>query len=161
MHILRLVALFVLVALGVVIWAQGARFYVSPRFGATALVPEDWSAAMKPENGDGGAFVSPDGDATETISGANRNSASLSDDFNRLSAAQDGERLSYVRRGKKWIVISGVKNDRIFYRKSQLSCGDTIWNTVAVEYPAARKDEFDPLVTRIAGSLHGLGKACP
>ena len=161
MHILRLIGLFAIVAIAVVVWAQGAHFYVDPRFGAAALVPEGWTAGPAAANGDGRAFASPDGAATERIYGANRLSASPGEDYGRLSAAQKGETLSLVRRGKKWLVVSGARNGRMFYRKSQLSCRDAIWNTVDIEYPAARKGEFDPLVTRIAGSLHGGKKSCP
>jgi hypothetical protein len=160
MHFLRLIGLFAIVALGVVVWAQGGRFYVNPRFGAAALVPDGWSAGPEPVNGDGRSFISPDGAATETIFGANRSGASIAEDIARLAAPLEGETVTYVKRGKKFAVVSGVKDGRIFYRKSLLSCGDTIWNSVAFDYPAARKEAFDALVARIAASLHGGGKAC-
>ena len=107
MHILRLAALFAIVALGFVVWAQGARYYVTPRFGAAALVPEDWSARPDSDGGDARGFVSPDGAATETISGAERVSAAISDEFSRLCAPRAGEIISGVRRGRKWIAVSG------------------------------------------------------
>jgi hypothetical protein len=30
-----------------------------------------------------------------------------------------------------------------------------VWNGIAIEYPAARKKDFDALVTRVAKSLRG------
>jgi len=34
-----------------------------------------------------------------------------------------------------------------------LSCRDNVWNSVRIEYPAARKETFDSLVKHVADSL--------
>jgi len=64
-----------------------------------------------------------------------------------------GETISYRHRERRVVVVSGRHGERIFYRKSILSCRDNVWNNVSIEYPAARKAEFDALVTRVAHSL--------
>src|SRR5262249_35584903 len=46
----------------------GWRTYENTRFGTVAEVPRDRRAGREPENGDGLAFSSPDGQATITVS---------------------------------------------------------------------------------------------
>jgi hypothetical protein len=70
-----------------------------------------------------------------------------------LERPNEGEQITYRHRETRLLVISGLKRDRIFYRKSILSCRDTVWNSVAIEYPSARKDAFDGLVAQVAKSL--------
>ena len=43
----------------------------------------------------------------------------------------------------------------IFYKKSLLTCKGQVWNNLVIEYPAARKKQFDELVAHVAGSLKG------
>lgn len=50
-------------------------------------------------------------------------------------------------------MVSGFKDDRIFYRKAMLACGNTSWHPIAFEYPAAEKRAFDRLVTRTSRAL--------
>jgi hypothetical protein len=38
-----------------------------------------------------------------------------------------------------------------------LVCGDQIWNSVYLKYPAAEKSKYNDLVTRVARSLHFSG----
>ena len=64
----------------------------------------------------------------------------------------EGETITYKKEGSNWIIVSGIKGQKIFYRKSILSCRDTIWNDVSIEYPAAEKEKYDPLVSHARGS---------
>lgn len=134
--------------------AASFRPYHNDRFGVTADVPAGWRMGEAPENDDGRVFSSPDGSAEIIVSGG----------FVVLPAAEEfalrlkpeaGETIDYTSRGRDRIVVSGRKGDRIFYRKSVLSCGGTVWNSVSLDYPAASKTAFDPIVARVAGSLHG------
>ena len=70
-----------------------------------------------------------------------------------MEAPDDGATITYRHRGKRVLIVSGVRGDTVFYRKSILSCRDQIWNSVSIEYPAARKAAYDALVTHVAGSL--------
>ena len=65
----------------------------------------------------------------------------------------EGETITYKHREPRSIVISGTRGDRIYYAKSMLSCRDNVWNSVRIEYPAARKETFDSLVKHVADSL--------
>ena len=70
-------------------------------------------------------------------------------------AFRDGERVTYHRRTRSFIAVSGYKGDRIFYRKSNLACDGQRWHHVALEYPAADKRKMDRTVTWIA---HGMNR---
>ena len=159
MQILRLLVLCALVGLGAVVWAGAEHVYVNPRFGVAALTPNGWRAGPEPENGDGRTFTSPDGAATLTIFGGYR-VVPIGEDMARFAQAGDGETITYHKRGKKFIVVSGLREGKIFYRKSLLSCGDGVWNTVALTYPVVQKEHYDALTARIAASLHGEAGAC-
>jgi serine/threonine-protein kinase len=61
--------------------------------------------------------------------------------------------VTYRRRGQSWIVVSGFKGERIFYRKAMLACGDSVWHQIAFDYPAAEKHGYDRFVTRAEKAL--------
>ena len=67
-----------------------------------------------------------------------------------LRANAEGETLTYLRGERNWIVASGIKDDRIFYRKATIACGGTAWHHIAFEYPVERKRAMDPFVIRAA-----------
>jgi hypothetical protein len=102
-------------------------------------------------NGHRKELTSPDGRASLAIleERADTNMAS----YMRSVAERDGERVTYRRGGRGWIVASGFKGDRIFYRKAMLACGDKVWHQIAFEYPAAEKRAYDRFVTRAEKAL--------
>lgn len=124
-----------------------------------ALVPRDWRELPPQADWDGRGFVSPDGKAWLAIYGAPQEDDRTDEHFRAVIQA-DGEDISYLRHGRRWLVVSGYKGDRIFYRRAILSCGDTVWHHVALEYPAERKKTYDALVTRIAASLAPAPGSC-
>jgi hypothetical protein len=83
----------------------------------------------------------------------------LSADMDEL-AHRDGERITYHRRGPTWLAVSGYRGDDIFYRKSNLACGGTRWNTIEFRYPASAKRQMDDAVTRIAHGMTTYGDQC-
>ncbi|MDT3685887.1 MAG: hypothetical protein RO009_12705 [Pseudorhodoplanes sp.] len=135
--------------------AQDWRVYSNPRFGTRAEVPRDWSMGPAPENDDGRVFTSPDGSATITIYGSLHVLDSIDEAMKIYETPKDGETITYRQRRKRTITVSGTRGERIFYRRAILTCRDQVWNGVAIDYPAARKQEFDALVTRVAKSLRG------
>ncbi|MBG0811603.1 hypothetical protein IY145_19825 [Methylosinus sp. H3A] len=132
--------------------AEGWRSYHNPRFGTTADVPKDWSMGAAPENDDGRVFTSPDKRSVIIVYGGFRTFQKEQEIADRL-APGEGETITYKRRSKDWVAVSGTKGDRIFYRKSLLSCRGAVWNNVSIEYPASEKKKFDALVTRVSHSL--------
>ena len=134
--------------------AQSYRTYVNARFGARADVPANWRADRPPENGDGQRFISPDGKASITVSGIFHVEDTIKEAIDSR-ARPDGVAVTYVKRDSRGVVASGLKGDQIIYTRSILTCRDTIWNTVWIEYPSAEKQKYDALVSRVAGSLRG------
>ena len=60
--------------------------------------------------------------------------------------------------------VSGFAGSTVFYRRSLLTCGDQVWNTVEIAYPASEKRRYDGLVANVAASLRGgrpAGMNCP
>jgi hypothetical protein len=131
--------------------AESWRSYHNDRFGVTADVPADWKMEPPPANDDGRDFTSPDGRATITVSGIFAINGAEEELASRLEPGQ-GETITYKKRRSDWIVVSGTKGDRIFYRKTLLSCGD-VANDLSIEYPAAEKQKYDALVAHAAASL--------
>ena len=148
-----ILALVLALAVPAAAHAASWRTYANERFGTTADVPSDWQAGEAPANGDGLRFTSPDGQAWIIVSGSLQVSDSVGEAMAILERPNEGEQITYRHRETRLLVISGLKRDRIFYRKSILSCRDTVWNSVAIEYPSARKDSFDALVAQVAKSL--------
>jgi len=140
--------------------AETWRTYHNPQFGQTAEVPANWTMEPPPENDDGRIFSSPDKRATVIVSGI-RALDSYREEMTNESKQRDGETIKYIRRGARWIVASGTKGDDIFYRKSILTCHDTIWNSIYIQYPKVDKEKYDKFVARVSASLlHDHGFAC-
>jgi serine/threonine-protein kinase len=144
---------FVLVATTVAAAAPW-KTYANDRFGATADYPAGWRAGEAPANNDGLVFTAPDGRATITISGSH-SVLPRAQEIEIMTTPADGETVDYKSRGRDWIVLSGRRGDRIYYRRSLLTCHGTVWNTVSLDYPAAEKAAFDPIVAHVAASLRG------
>jgi hypothetical protein len=136
--------------------ADSWQSYTNERFGATADLPTGWTAGEPPANGDGLAFTSPNGEATEIVAGGLAGTESIAQDFQIYSSPDDGETITYKKVGKHSIVVSGTAGDRIFYRKSILACRDQVWDTISLEYPAAKKADYDAIVTHVAKSLRAV-----
>jgi serine/threonine-protein kinase len=133
--------------------AQQYRTYSNARFGTTAEVPADWKPDPPPANGDGLIFRSPDRRASVTVSGSLHVWNSIDEAMKIYEQPHDGETVTYRHREPRALVVSGTRGDVIFYAKHILSCGDQVWNSVHIEYPARNKAAYDALVTRVARSL--------
>jgi hypothetical protein len=147
-----LVLAIALVTLNGAAQAASWRSYFNDRFRVTADVPADWTMGPEPGNDDGRRFTSPDGRAEIAVYG-NFADIATQDELAAALEPSEGERITYKKREVHWVVASGTKGDRIFYRKTLLSCGDTVANHVSIEYPAADKAKYDPLVAHLAASL--------
>jgi hypothetical protein len=133
--------------------AQTWKTYHNPRFGTTADVPADWRSDPPPENGDGLIFNAPDGSARLVVSGSLHVWDTVAEGMAVYETPEQDRNVAYRHREPRAITLSGTKGDLIFYEKHMLSCRDQIWNSIYLEYPAARKKDFDALVTHVAHSL--------
>lgn len=130
---------------------RGDRVYVDDRYGIASVVPKEWTLQPPDPALNGTRFTSRDGSASLALykEPAGR---SVAAHMNAVAFAR-GERITYLRRARTWIVVSGFKGSRIFYRKAMLACGNNTWHHVAFEYPASEKRAYDRLVTRTSHAL--------
>jgi hypothetical protein len=115
------------------------------------IVPNDWTLLPRAPDSLGRRFVSPSGDAWLWY-------------FAVPANAQGGPptsqgRVTYQARGGDWIVTSGYRGNRIFYRRAMLACNNTKWRQIEFEYPASEKRLFDSFVTRTSLSLRAYKEA--
>jgi len=149
---MRFTSVAILLVLLVAVDAQ-ARQVVRP------LVPEGWVLKSSDAQARSRQFVSPDGHSTLTTHQTPANSRNLRVDIDRI-AFHDGEQITYLRRAPAWIAVSGYREGKIFYRKSNLACGGTRWNQVELVYPRESKRAMDGPVTRIARGMTDYGGDC-
>jgi hypothetical protein len=144
------------VAVFVALLASPALARVSPAVAASsdyrAIVPPDWTLLPPDNKWHGRRFVSPSGNAWLALYAKPVEGESVQTHMDEVRSAA-GERITYEREGQSWIVVSGFKGDRIFYRKAILACGARRWHHLAFEYPAAEKRAFDRFVTRASYAL--------
>ena len=108
------------------------------------LVPRDWQLMPPDPNWQGRRYMAPDGNAWLAFYATNASNDATAR-FKAVAFA-DGEDVTYLRGERDRLTVSGLKGDRIFYRKVMLACGGTIWRHVAMEYPASAKITFDRFV---------------
>ena len=111
-----------------------------------SIAPDTWTLLPRAPDTLGRRFVSPSRNAWlwYFAVSANRNPA-------HLPAAT--EQVTYAARGGDWIVTSGYKGNRIFYRRAMLACNNTKWRQIEFEYPAWEKRRFDSFVTQTSFAL--------
>ncbi|MDX8524846.1 hypothetical protein RFM68_10030 [Mesorhizobium sp. MSK_1335] len=129
--------------------------YVNARFGQSCTFPDEIfnNPMPEPENGDGQQWLSADG-ASLTCSGINNIDYDTPQGFvdGEKASAEPGYKVTYSKTGKNWVVLSGTKASNIFYERRLFGKDDVI-RTVWIEYPAALKAKYDPLVGAITKSL--------
>jgi hypothetical protein len=118
----------------------------------TGLVPRGWQLQPPDANWKGKRFLSPDGTSWFAAY-----SSSVGDEpaaaHMKAIAFGDREVLTYLRGERTWIAVSGVKGDRIFYRKAVIACAGTTWHHIAFEYPVFLKREMDRFVIGAAETV--------
>jgi hypothetical protein len=131
------------------------RHHQQGRPTATAVVPPGWRY-QREEN----RYVSRDGSSWFVPHAAAVGSEPIPVQMDRI-ARRDGERVTYFRREADWIVVSGFKGGRIFYRKAVVACGGKVWHYIEFEYPVGRKRQMDPFVNRASYSVdHAETDSC-
>lgn len=133
--------------------------YVNDRFGASVEYPARFSVRdAPPDNGDGQRFHTADRRATFAVFGF----LNVLDETSKQimeSRKVAGTQYSLARAEARAFTLSGRKGERIIYLRCLRSRASTdVWVCADLEYPAIDKAEFDPIVTRVAGSLKA-GKA--
>ena len=134
--------------------SRGDRFSARAerRSNIAALIPRDWhlerADATRPSN----RFVSPAGSAWLEFYARSAEAETREERFKAVAFA-DGGQVTYLRGERDWLAVSGIRGERIFYRKVVLACGERQWRHIAFEYPTDEKRQFDRLVTRMSRAL--------
>lgn len=131
--------------------------YLNARFGTSVDVPNIFKMIdPPPENGNGRTFRSADG--AELLVFGSYSATTVTESFAEYKAwfldrlQDDGVKISYKAQGKDWLAASGTKGGAIVYTKVMEGCGAT--HEMRIVYAVARKDAYDPLIGRLARSLH-------
>lgn len=129
--------------------------YINDKYGFSIYYPSSFISHGDSDAGDGLVFTSPTNDATliATSTYCQENVYSPAKFMADYKQDEKAGRLtiSYSRLTKKFAVISGTKGARIFYDKL-ISDGNSCAK-FSFEYERSRKDQYDPMIPRIASSL--------
>lgn len=93
------------------------------------LVPKGWIQELADPETKTRRFASPDGRAWLITKQTMADPSALDQDMDDV-AYRDDEKITYQKRGRSWIAVSGYWGDQIFYRKSNLACGGTRWHHI-------------------------------
>ena len=132
------------------------RSYVLPKSGTAVEVPVTIFSKEEelPEGGLGRRFTTGDGRADLTVQ-ALPNSANDSPAM-FLAKMRPPSGILYKRVTPNFFVVSSVRNDRIWYNRCNRATDggpDGYMNCILINYPAAKKRQWDGIVTRISHSL--------
>ncbi len=137
--------------------AQGGEIFGNARFGFFAEIPPGFTIAdPEPENGDGRTFHTADRSADLVLSGGWVMDADFAGEVaqDKTYETEDGWTITYqskiTPKGTSW---SGSKGDRIFYARAIATCGGQAHAGYRLEYPAARKAEFDAAIALLNSTL--------
>ena len=122
-----------------------------------SIIPPDWTMTQ-PAPGDR-RFVSPDGKAWLSLYATPVGREAVRAHIERLKRDFGSGLVTYKRDGETWLVLSGFKGSRIFYRKVMLACGGRAWHYLEFEYPGSEKRAFDAFVTRASYALKAYSNA--
>ena len=132
---------------------RGAEGWINqrdPDFGFSYSLP---GGAFKPVQGDRPSFYyysSPETGAKFMV-GAWRNDGKTPSEFKNWMLTHIGgyEEVTYRPGGRSWFVLSGYRDDQIYYEKVIFSCGGRVASAFALVYPDALRKRFDPVVERV------------
>ena len=128
---------------------DGWTTYKSDEFGYSLYYP---SAYFEPQGiaaeGEPKTFVSPDGKAKLVVSGADNDEGFTLADYRSTILDEFGgyDRLDYSPKGQTWFVLSGYREETIYYQKVLFSCNGRIINALSVTFPAAEKAFYEGLI---------------
>jgi hypothetical protein len=130
------------------------KTFFNDRYGTSIEYPSRFKPGRPPDNNDGLSFTADDGAELAVWGSFN----ALEHDVAGLEAflredPKEGEQITYRAAGKNWLVLSGTRRDRVFYKRHQFSHKGEVVNAFEISYPAALAATYDPIVTRIAKSL--------
>jgi hypothetical protein len=152
---MRIISLTLLVlALSTIAGEAGAdlRHHRQGHPDPATVIPTGWTREPPDPSWRGTRYFSPDGSAWFAAYVSAVEAQPIPAHMDAV-ASQEGEHITYSRWERDWLVVSGFKGNRIFYRKAVIACGGTMWHHIAFEYPAVRKRQMDAFVARASQSI--------
>jgi len=100
-------------------------------------------------------FASADSEAKFLVGGWNNSAGQSPESFKRWMMENVGgyDELTYRPRGRSWFVLSGYREDTIYYEKVMFSCRDQLVNVLAITYPVAKRGMYDSIVERMENAF--------
>ena len=129
--------------------AESYSIYENRRFNFSVDVPAILEPQGESGNGDGQLFSSKDGDATARVYGSYTGPC---DAVGMIDDPQ-GSRVTYRFAKRGVSVVSGYRQDRIFYKKAIRKADRCLM--LDIEYPTHARKIYDPITVRMANSLGG------
>ena len=144
------IALAILPSIGIaqpVSWKD----YVVPESGAVAQIPSTIFSedGGNPEDGYGRRFVTTDGRANLTVQSIPNEAGDSPAVF--LAKKHPPPNIEYRRVTSHFFVVSSFRADKIWYNRCNFS--NRFVTCVLINYPAAEKQKWDSVVTRISNTL--------
>ena len=156
----ELILLFLLLTVTTVSAQRKFATYHNERFAYSIEYPSDLLKMQPPpENGDGREFDSRDGSVKLLVWGNYNASDQSWKQWYKSDLKDFLEKPAYTVVKNHWYVISGLKNDKIFYQKTmrrtlrQKLGNIDVFYTFTIEYPESERSKFDPIVRHIAASF--------
>ncbi|UWU93210.1 hypothetical protein [Bradyrhizobium sp. CB1015] len=145
-------AIIALCATSSIASANGWRTYHIPESGTSVDIPASifTGPAGKPD-GYGQQFRSHDGSADLTVQAVENRQVLSPAEF--LARKNPPAGIIYKRVTSNFFVVSSIKRDKIWYDRCNFARGYV--HCVLINYPAAQKQRWDAVVTRISRSLRG------
>ena len=135
---------------GAAILGRTARVYGRER--GRGFPPTDWNLQPADPSWHGRRYVSPEGEAWLAFYASPADQEPLAVHLKTV-AFVDGEQIHALQGGPDGLIVTGVKGDRMFFRKAQLACRGQQWHHVALEFPAGEQRRYQSLVAEAARAL--------
>lgn len=127
--------------------------YVNTRYGFSLSVPHTIfvSSAESTETESGRVWVSRDGRARLVASAGVNDSRETPSSYRAfvLQKTYSDARITYAPMRSRWFVLSGVKDDKMFYERITFVCRGSLIYGWQITYPAGERQVYDPIVEAI------------
>ncbi len=158
----RVAGLFFIVLLQPAVASQEWRTHEDAEFGFRFSYPSQIFVEEKYEPPAFRYFASPSEDAKLVVGAWDNTERQTPAELKRwmLANAEPIGDVTYEPHGRSWFVVSGYRDDKIFYQKVIVSCGGRVANLLGISYPTASRDTFDQVVERMEDTFKP-GLKCP
>lgn len=149
-----------LVSMPAIASEKGWKAYKNIRFGMEVEYPAKiFKPGAPPTNGGGLDFTARDGG--EFLISGSFNTQELTPQ-NYEQAIMSEETITFRASGDDWLVLSGARDDTVWYQKTIFSCSGQLLNELSFSYPIAKKGAYDPIVEKMVKTFRpGVGEDGP